>query len=93
MGLFCCFLAELDFAGVNMKNVDLKSMKDLNIVGFDLHYKDANGKMQVLKDGMIDIAKGSLAVKVNGKDINVVELLDTKSNISDAAQHAFFCAS
>ncbi|OLQ87886.1 hypothetical protein BIY21_16450, partial [Vibrio ponticus] len=65
-----------------MAQVNISSLDDVRVFGFDLHLKTETGEVQIIKDALIDIAKGTLEVMQGDKVISMQELVkSTKVNL------------
>jgi hypothetical protein len=72
-----------------MKVINIDSVENIRVVGFDVFYVDSNGDQQKYSDGLIDIAKGELSVLVNGSELDISKVVDAGENVAESLNNAF----
>ena len=72
-----------------MKVINIDSVENIKVVGFDVFYVDSEGNQQKYTDGLIDIAKGELSVLVNGSELDISKVVDAGENVAESLNNAF----
>lgn len=72
-----------------MKSINVDSIRDVKVVGFDVFYIDEGGQKQVYKDGLIDSAKGNLSISVKGIKLDISEIVNIGDNVDESLENVF----
>ncbi|RXJ70386.1 hypothetical protein CS022_23510 [Veronia nyctiphanis] len=59
-----------------MKEIQIQSLEDIKVAGFDVVYQDESGGTQKFSDALVAIARGDLTVTKGGKKVPIDEIIE-----------------
>jgi hypothetical protein len=72
------------------KEISINAIEEVKVVGFDIYIFNSDGSSQhEIKDGLVELAKGELAILVDGKSVDVGKLVGTNERVLESLNNVF----